>query len=123
MRMWVNLAVVLIVVALIGTAFAGPKLNKFGVSDLTKVNFVAPMHVGGTLLPAGDYEVRHTMVGEDHVMVFTQVNGKAEAKVKCTLIPTKEKAEQSQTIYMVNAAKERVLVRLIFKGDMAEHQF
>jgi phage terminase large subunit GpA-like protein len=123
MRTWVRLAVVLIVVALIGTAFSGPKLNKFGVSDLAKVNFVAPIRVGATLLPAGDYEVRHTMAGEDHVMVFTQVGGKAEAKVKCTLVPTKEKAEQTQTIFQVNDAKERVLMRLIFKGDMAEHQF
>jgi phage terminase large subunit GpA-like protein len=111
------------VVALIGTAFAGPKLNKFGVADVAKVNFVAPIRVGETLLPAGDYEVRHTMVGEDHVMIFKQVAGKAEAKVKCTLIPTKEKAEMSQTIFTVNAKNERVLQKLVFKGDMAEHQF
>jgi hypothetical protein len=94
------------------------------VADVARVNFAAPIHVGDALLPAGDYEVRHTMVGEDHVMVFKQLGGKSvEIKAKCHLVPTKERADQNQTIYLLNAADERVLQRLIFKGDMAEHQF
>jgi hypothetical protein len=122
MRKWFVLSVILISVVLIGTAVAGPKLNKYGVADIARVNFIAPVRVGEALLPAGDYEVRHTMVGEDHVMEFKQVGGKAEAKAKCTLIPTKEKAALDQTIFVVNG-NERVLQRLILKGELAEHQF
>lgn len=124
MRFLLRLSMVVVLLALTTAVFAAEKLNKFGVADVAKVNFVAPIRVGDTLLPAGDYEVRHTMAGEDHVMVFKQLGGKkVEAKAKCHLVPSKEKAEQNQTIYVLNAANERVLQRLIFKGDMAEHQF
>jgi hypothetical protein len=124
MRFLLRLSMVVVLLALCSAVFAGEKLNKFGVADVVKVNFVAPIHVGDALLPAGDYEVRHTMAGKDHIMVFKQLGGKSvEAKVKCHLVPTKEKADQNQTIYVLNAADERVLRTLIFKGDMAEHQF
>ncbi len=124
MRFILRLSVVVVLLALATAVFAGEKLNKFGVADVAKVSFAAPIHVGDALLPVGNYEVRHTMVGEDHVMVFKQLGGKnAEAKAKCHLVPTKEKADQNQTIYVLNAASERVLQRLVFKGDMAEHQF
>jgi hypothetical protein len=122
MRKWLVISVILILVVLIGTAVAGPKLNRFGVADVARVNFIAAVRVGDVLLPAGEYEVRHTMAGEEHVMQFKQVGGKAEAKAKCTLIPTKEKAALDQTIFVVNG-NERVLQRLIFKGELAEHQF
>jgi hypothetical protein len=56
---------------------------------------VAPVRVGEALLPAGDYEVCHTMAAEEHEK---QIGGKAEAKVKCTLVPTQKKAEIDQTI-------------------------
>jgi hypothetical protein len=122
MRKWLVLSVILISVVLIGTAVAGPKLNKYGVADVARVNLMVATRVGEVLLPAGDYQVRHTMVGEDHVMEFKQVGGKAEAKAKCTLVPTKEKAALDQTIFVVNG-NERVLQRLILKGELAEHQF
>jgi hypothetical protein len=124
MRFLIRISIIVVLLALATTVFAGEKLNKFGVTDVAKVNFAASIRVGDVLLPQGNYEVRHTMVGEDHVMVFKQLGGKnAEAKVKCHLVPTKEKADQTQTIYVLNAAKERVLQTLVFKGDMAEHQF
>jgi len=107
---------------LVSTAAAEDK--NLGIRDVSRVTFAAPMRVGTVLLPAGDYLVRHTMEGQEHVMVFQAVRGKApEAKVKCTLVPLAQKAEHNQTIYQLNAANERVLQELVFRGDTAKHVF
>jgi Na+-translocating ferredoxin:NAD+ oxidoreductase RnfG subunit len=99
--------------------------NKYGVGDVRKVILTAPTRVGDVLLPQGDYEVRHVMEAENHTMVFKQLGTTkpAEARVKCNLVPLKEKADQTQVIYQSNAANERVLRILRFRGDLAEHVF
>ena len=40
----------------------------FGVADLQKITFLDPIRVGETLLPQGNYEVRHVMEGDNHIM-------------------------------------------------------
>jgi hypothetical protein len=98
--------------------------ENLGIRDTYRITFVAPVHVGADVLPAGDYKIRHTMVGEDHIMVFQKVGGKSpEVKVKCSLVALEKKAEKDQTIYLLNAANERVLQELIFRGDKAKHVF
>jgi hypothetical protein len=99
--------------------------NKFGVADTRIVSFDQPMLVGNVLLPKGDYQVKHTMDGDNHVMVFTQQHAKtpAEARVKCTLVPLPTKASQSVTLYTHDAANQHVLQELVFKGDQAKHVF
>jgi hypothetical protein len=99
--------------------------NKYGVADVRKVTLTAPTRVGDVLLPQGDYEVRHVMEAENHMMVFKQLgtNKPAEARVKCNLVALKEKADQTQMIYESNGANERVLRTLRFRGDLAEHVF
>ena len=101
------------------------KANKYGVADLRKVTFSAPTRVGDVLLPKGEYEVRHVMEADNHIMVFKQLNTNktVEARTKCNLVPLKEKAGRDELAYGVNAAGERVLQRLQFKGDSAEHVF
>jgi len=47
--------------------------NKFGVADEQKTVFSHSVQVGETLLPKGEYKIRHTMEGAVHVMVFTQL--------------------------------------------------
>ena len=78
-----------------------------------------------TLLPQGNYEIRHVMEGSDHIMVFRQMGTKkpAEVRAKCTLVPLSVKASDDQKIYVLNAANERVLQELVFKGDRAKHMF
>ena len=44
-------------------------------------------------------------------------------KVTCTLVPLSQKAPENETIYELNAANERVLQSLVFKGDTAKHVF
>ena len=96
----------------------------FGVRDINYVTFVAPMRVGDALLPAGEYVVRHTMEGQEHVMVFQAARGKGhEVKAKCTLVPLTRKADRTSTIYQLNAASERVLQELVFQGETAKHVF
>jgi hypothetical protein len=97
--------------------------NSMGIREVNHVTFVAPMRVGTMVLPAGDYVVRHTMEGQEHVMVFQRVRSKDEFKVKCALVPLPQKAAADQTIYQLNASNERVLQELVFRGDSAKHVF
>jgi hypothetical protein len=100
------------------------KTNKYGVAEERKVTLTAPMRVGEVLLPQGQYEVRHVMEADNHIMVFKQIGGKsAEARVKCNLTPLPQKVDHDQLVYTLNAANERVLQTLRFSGDTAEHVF
>ena len=99
--------------------------NQFGVADTRQVTFDNPIKIGNVMLPKGDYEVRHTMKGEEHIMVFTQLKATkpVQAEVKCKLVPLEVKAPSTQKIYVLNAANERVLQELVFRGDKAKHVF
>ena len=116
---------VFFVVILCLTSVLQAGTNKYGVADVRKVTLSAATRVGDVLLPQGDYEVRHVMEAENHMMVFKQLgtNKPAEARVKCNLVPLKGKAEANQVIYESNGTNERVLRTLRFKGDLAEHLF
>ena len=113
----------LMVVTLCGIAFAGMK--EFGVANSYQVSFVEKVWVGNTMLPQGDYQIRHLMEGQDHIMVFRQLNVRkpVEARAKCTLISLPAKAVNTEKVYTMNRANERVLSELIFKGDRAKHVF
>jgi hypothetical protein len=113
------------VVVLCLTSVLQAGTNKYGVADVRKVTLTAPTRVGDVLLPQGDYEVRHMMEAENHIMVFQQLGASkpAQARVKCNLVALKEKADQTQVIYESNGANERVLRTLRFRGDLAEHVF
>ena len=101
--------------------FAAAADKNLGIRDTYHVTFDSPTRVGTALLPAGNYVIRHTMEGQDHIMVFQK--GKEPAvKVKCTLVPLPRKSDQDQTIYVHNA-NERILQALVFRGDTAKHVF
>jgi hypothetical protein len=99
--------------------------NQMGIKDNYQVNFSEKVRVADTLLPQGNYEIRHVMEGSDHIMVFRQLGTKkpVEVRAKCTLVPLSAKADKDQKIYVLNAANERVLQELVFKGDLAKHVF
>jgi len=104
---------------------ASASQNKFGVADSRTINLTTPARVGGVLLPQGNYKVRHTMEGQDHIMVFRQLDARkpVEARVKCQLVPLTKKADRDEQTFVLNAAKERVLHTLVFRGDTAQHVF
>lgn len=95
-----------------------------GAHESGNVTLTAPARVGGTLLPPGDYQVRHTMEGEDHIMVFHSTNRKApDVKARCKMMELGNKADNTRTVFDLNAAHERVLVELVFAGDAQKHIF
>ena len=109
------------VLAIVPLAVAG---NNLGIHDTGRVTLYAPTRVAGTLLPAGEYVVRHTMEGQEHVMVFEAVNHKVQpVKAKCQLVQLAGKADQTRTVFEVNSSNERVLQELVFAGDTAKHVF
>jgi|ERR1700758_31914 hypothetical protein len=126
---WLKLTVCLTVcVLLVGTLLAAdqkPQFNNYGVQDKYTTNFTDPVRVGDTLLPKGVYEIIHTMKGEQHIMVFHQVNVNkpVEVKVPCTLVKLEAPAADTRKSYILNDANERVLKEMEFKGDMAKHVF
>lgn len=75
------------------------------------------------VLAKGDYEICHVMDGSDPIMIFRQLNTKkpVEVRAKCALLPLTDKVSGDQRIYLLNAANERVLSELIFKGEHAKH--
>jgi hypothetical protein len=54
-------------------------------------------------------------------MLFKAVNGKAEAKANCNIVPLKAKAERTEQRYTTNAKNERVLEEMTFAGEKASH--
>lgn len=99
--------------------------NQLGIRDTYRVSFTEKVRVADTLLPQGNYEIRHVMEGSNHIMVFRQLGTKkpVEVRAKCTLVSLSTKADRDERIYVVNAANERVLQELVFKGDTAKHVF
>src|SRR5208282_6503897 len=115
----------LILVCVFMLAAVSAAENQMGIRDTYKVNFTEKVRVADTLLPQGTYEIRHVMEGSDHIMVFRQLGTKkpVEVRAKCTLVSLSTKADRDERIYVVNAANERVLQELVFKGDTAKHVF
>ena len=87
-----------------------------------KVTFAEAVTVGGTPLPAGEYKVEHVMRGEEHIMVFTNVDDKkVRAESKCHMVPSPQKESRAlQGFQLVNG--KSTLKTLIFKGDVFVHE-
>ncbi|MGC2112365.1 MAG: hypothetical protein WA655_22795 [Candidatus Korobacteraceae bacterium] len=116
------IAVLVAVVVVLACTAMLAKDNPMGVADRQTISFTSPTIVGGTLLPAGDYNVTHEMNGKTHVMTFKQIGGqKAEAKANCNLVPLNAKAQRTEQVTTTNAKNERVLTEMTFAGDKATH--
>jgi hypothetical protein len=111
-----------IVLILCTAALVQASDNSLGIANKQTIVFSSPTLVGGTLLPAGEYQVLHQMNGTEHIMVFKGVAGtKGEAKAKCTLVPLGEKASRTEQRYTENAKSEHVLQEMTFRGDSSKH--
>ena len=123
MYMQKRMFVVLLAVLVVGgaTLLMATDNSMAGVALKQQITFTGPTVVGGTLVPAGDYKIMHEMQGTEHVMIFKQIGGKAEAKAKCNLVPLTEKSKTTEQRYTENAKNERVLVEMTFRGDTSKH--
>jgi hypothetical protein len=110
----------IVVLALCAIALASEK--NLGIHNVADVTFDAAVHVGTTVIPAGEYKVRHTMDGQDHIMTFTRNGTKTAYKVKCTLVALEKRAPQDQQIIEISG-NDKVLRELIFRGDTSKHVF
>ena len=97
--------------------------NKLGIHDVSRITFTTPVRIGAEVLPAGEYVVRHSMQGEEHMMAFERVGRKEAVRVKCTLVRLDRKADQDRTVYEITSTNEKVVHELIFAGDTAKHVF
>ena len=109
------------IVILGATTLLVAKDNSMGVANSRDITFSAPEVVAGTMLPSGEYKVWHEIEGNTHYMIFKQINGKAEVKAQCNLVPLTEKAKTTEQRYTANDKNERVLLEMTFRGDTAKH--
>jgi len=123
MQIQKRMFVILLVVLALGTAvlLTATDNSMSGVALKQQITFTGPTVIGGTLVPAGEYSVLHEMQGTNHIMIFKQIGGKAEAKAKCNLVPLNEKAKTTEQRYTENAKNEHVLVEMTFRGDTSKH--
>src|SRR5437660_12026010 len=80
--------------------------NKYGVADVRKFTLTAPTRVGDVLLPPGNYEGRHVMEAENHMMVYKQLdtNQPADARERRKPQQPNGKSEPNQGISESSAA-------------------
>ena len=116
---------VLVVISVLMVAVLASAGDKLGVATYQKISFTGNVRVGDVVMPQGDYEVKHVMEGENHIMVFSKLGaGKAASfRVKCSLVPLGEKSKMTEKKYTLNAANEQVLQEIVFRGDSAKHVF
>ena len=108
---------------LVSCAVAIASQNKMGIHDVSRITFSEPVRIGSDVLPAGEYVVRHSMQGEEHIMAFERVGRKETFHEKCTLVPLTAKADKDEVLYEITSKNEKVLRELIVRGDTAKHVF
>ncbi len=125
MRAIKAMAVLAIMVVSFTALCLASSLNQYGVADVQQVTFAESIKVGDVVLPKGDYRVEHTMEGQDHVMVFSQLHAKnpATAKAKCQLVKLEARADRTQVLYNHPDANTHVLQEITFRGETAKHVF
>jgi hypothetical protein len=118
-------AVTLILLSVFALSAVSAAANQMGIRDVYQVNFSEKFQVADTVLPQGNYEIRHVMEGSNHIMIFRQLGTKkpVEVRAKCTMISLGAKADRNEKSYVLNAANQRVLHELVFKGDLSKHVF
>ena len=77
--------------------------------------------IGDTVLPKGEYEVKHVLEGTDNVLVFT--SGRKDYRFKCQLKPTTDKVDAVALQFHNNPDGSRSLVSVTFPGDASAHVF
>lgn len=105
---------------LIGVSAMAADASNVDVGKSWTLTLYKPTRVGATLLPAGDYNVRHLKDGDGHVLAFK--SGKKEmARVGCTMEQLPKRAETTSQLIDTTSAGERVLMSIAFEGDKFQH--
>jgi len=122
MRKYCYVMMLTIAVILCAATLVQASDTPLGIATKQTIIFSSPTVVGGTLLPAGEYQVLHQMNGTEHIMIFKGIAGtKGEAKAKCNLVPLGAKATKTEQRYTENAQNQHVLTEMTFRGDTSKH--
>ena len=116
-----RIAVLVAIITLLCTTALLATDTTMGIAKKQTLTLTQPTVVGGTLLPAGNYNVTHEMQGQTHIMTFKQIGGNAEVKTKCNLVPLTKKATRDEQSFNVDAQNQRVLLEMTFRGDSSTH--
>ena len=108
---------------MVSVAALAADTKALGVGKTRSITFIEDVKVGNTVLKAGDYQVRHEMDGNNHVLVFRSVDhGKAKARVNCTMVELPQKADQTLIMFDKGPSGEKVLSGITFRGESYRHQ-
>lgn len=128
-------AIALVTLFLVGGAMFLHDRQPHPASGSTATTFLAsPVRVGGYLLIPNRYRIEPIADGSEHFVVFTKIfsdytgsvgrEGKEVARVKCTLAPLAEEADNMALSYStINTAGEYVLSEIHFAGGHVRHLF
>lgn len=118
--------ILVIIIALF--VFAGAAMAQQSLTHPAKWNreltIFSTVHAGTTLIPAGDYKIRHEMDGQKHIMIFTRVGKWNEQyRVACDMVPLPRKAKVDEQHTRLGKVGETELLSLTFRGDEVIHEF
>ena len=85
-----------------------------------EAKFTSPLRVGETVLKPGTYIFQHKVEGEDHIVIFERA-GKEVARVKCTLEPLGQKAQQTALHTRAGDGGETILIAVEVRGENVKH--
>ena len=114
---------VLICVCMLGSVLVAE--NQMGIADRYQVNFSQNVRVADTLLPKGEYEIRHEMQGSDKIMV--PETGDEEAGGTASEVhagPVERESDLEREGFHPQRGQRRSSTGTrVQKGDRAKHVF
>ena len=112
--------IIFVITALISATTLLVAQQNFGVNRTKKLTLRDQVRIGSQILPPGQYQVKHVMNGENHLMLFK--NDRQEFRVNCTMSALPQKARDTRLLFS-ERPDGRVLTGLIFEGDTFQHEF
>lgn len=98
-----------------------------------EVHFTTAVKAGDALLKPGMYQVQHVVEGDDHVIVFKEMEmpaayrmsntpvGKEVARIKCKVEPVDKKAGNTKITLQANDKGEKEITEVQVAGEAFKH--
>jgi co-chaperonin GroES (HSP10) len=98
-----------------------------------EVHFATQVKAGDAVLKPGMYQVQHVVEGNDHVIIFKEMDmpagykmgntpvGKEVARIKCKIEPVAKKVGNTRITLRTNAAGEKEIAEVQVAGEAFKH--
>jgi len=98
-----------------------------------EVHFAAQVKAGDVVLKPGMYQAQHIVEGNDHVIIFREMDmpagykmgntqvGKEVARIKCKVEPVAKKVSNTRITLRTNAAGEKEISEAQIAGEAFKH--